>query len=280
MKARWLVQAALGTVALTALQAALSFLAPDISGGPPGLGGVVASNALTAVVLAWIHGRLTGRAVTRAAALWAIWGGLQVCSLVETLLFDIRIPPGHLPWLFVYSLAVSAAFAAFLAFTFRPGAAAPPMRGQAPWPSWWRFALADLAYVTLYLVAGTLVYPYIRAFYEASPMPAMSVVVATQVVRGLALSAIVLLTVRRVAAPPLTAAVAAGAALGIVGGVAPLLISNPYLPDAIRYAHLVEVGISNFLFGLIAGWLLRPAAGRLRGSDPALRPAAAAPPIG
>ena len=257
MKARWTVQAALGTLALTVLQAALAFLAPDVSGGPPALGGVLASNALTAAVLAWIHGRLTGRAAMRAAVLWGIWGGVQALSLVETLLFDVRIPPAHLPWLFLYSLAVSAAFAAFLAFAFRPAGAERPLPSGAAWPAWWRIVLAVVTYVVLYFAAGTIVWPYIRAFYEASPMPPFRLVFAVQFARGLALSAIVLLVMRRVTASPVAAVIAAGAALGIVGGVAPLLIANPYLPDAVRYAHMAEVGVSNIVFGLTAGWLLQ-----------------------
>jgi hypothetical protein len=59
--------------------------------------------------------------------------------------------------------------------------------------------------------------------------------------------------------------------------VAPLLIANPYLPDAIRYAHLPEVGVSNVLFGLLAGWLLSPPATGAAGAERALAPAA---PIG
>ena len=44
--------------------------------------------------------------------------------------------------------------------------------------------------------------------------------------------------------------------MSVVGGVAPLIIPNPYLPDAVRYAHLPEVGVSNFLFGFVDAWLL------------------------
>ena len=273
MKAGWAVQAALGTVVLTVLQAVFSFLVPAFSGPAPGLGGVLASNALTATVLAWIHGRLTGGAATRAAVLWAIWGGLQACSLVETVLFDLRIPRGHLPWLSAYLLAVSGAFAAFLAFTFHPAAPDRAAPSRAPWPAWWRVGLSVLIYVALYFSAGTLVWPYIRAFYEASPMPPFATVFAMQLARGLALSAIVLVIVRRVAAPAVAAAVAAGAALGIVGGVAPLLITNPYMPDAIRYAHMPEVGVSNVLFGVVAGLLLRPRTAGARAVEAAAAPA-------
>jgi hypothetical protein len=52
----------------------------------------------------------------------------------------------------------------------------------------------------------------------------------------------------------------AGAVLGLIyavlGGVAPLLADhNPYLPRAVRIPHVVEVGVSNFLFGMVVGWL-------------------------
>jgi hypothetical protein len=49
---------------------------------------------------------------------------------------------------------------------------------------------------------------------------------------------------------------AAALTMSVLGGVAPLLIPNPYLPDAVRHAHLPEVGVSLFLFGFVAAWLL------------------------
>jgi hypothetical protein len=36
-----------------------------------------------------------------------------------------------------------------------------------------------------------------------------------------------------------------------------LLLPNPYMPDQIRVAHFFEILSSNFLFGLIATWLLK-----------------------
>jgi len=47
--------------------------------------------------------------------------------------------------------------------------------------------------------------------------------------------------------------------LGLLFGVvmnAQLLIPNPYMPEAVRMAHLVETASSNFIFGLLVGWLL------------------------
>lgn len=47
----------------------------------------------------------------------------------------------------------------------------------------------------------------------------------------------------------------AGATLSVLGGGG-LIVPNPYLPDAVRWAHLVEVGVSNFVYGAFIGWLL------------------------
>jgi hypothetical protein len=41
--------------------------------------------------------------------------------------------------------------------------------------------------------------------------------------------------------------------------------NNPFLPDAVRHVHLVEVGVSNFLFGALAAWWM---AGRRKGAKP------------
>jgi hypothetical protein len=53
-------------------------------------------------------------------------------------------------------------------------------------------------------------------------------------------------------------AIAGSLLMCLIGGLAPLVIPNPLFPDAIRYAHMVEVVCSNLLFGGIAAWLLSP----------------------
>ena len=65
-------------------------------------------------------------------------------------------------------------------------------------------------------------------------------------------------------------------AVALVFSVLPaslLLLPNPYMPDQIRIAHFVEILSSNFLFGLIAAWLLKPAIENLT-LNPPLNPAA------
>jgi hypothetical protein len=41
-----------------------------------------------------------------------------------------------------------------------------------------------------------------------------------------------------------------------------LLLPNPYMPEQVRFAHFVEILSSNFLFGLIAAWLLKSPIGK------------------
>jgi hypothetical protein len=58
---------------------------------------------------------------------------------------------------------------------------------------------------------------------------------------------------------------------------APLLYPNPYMPWPVRRMHLLEVGLSNALFGAFAGWTLGPRARRRTPPVRAARPAPAAP---
>jgi len=55
------------------------------------------------------------------------------------------------------------------------------------------------------------------------------------------------------------AAVLAGLALSILGGIASLLLPvDDILPLEIRRVHMVEIFASNFLFGVITAFLLVP----------------------
>ena len=39
-------------------------------------------------------------------------------------------------------------------------------------------------------------------------------------------------------------------------GRSQLLLLNPFMPEAVAKVHLVETATSNFLFGVLVGWLL------------------------
>jgi hypothetical protein len=124
-----------------------------------------------------------------------------------------------------------------------------------------RLLACALAYVVLYFAFGRLAIPFMREFYEARTLPPFGPLVALQVVRGLAFAALCLAWLRQPWPRPVEAALWTGTALSVVGGIAPLLLPNPYLPAAVRMVHLWEVGISNFLFGCAVAWILGRRAG-------------------
>lgn len=116
-----------------------------------------------------------------------------------------------------------------------------------------------VAYELLYWTAGALVYPYIAHFYATKTIPPVYALAALQVVRALIFfaAAYPLLRTGLRAAPLVLALVYA-----IIGGLAPLLPDNPFMPADIRFYHAIETTCSNFLFGLAVGYLFmraRPA---------------------
>src|SRR5579864_8973359 len=120
----------------------------------------------------------------------------------------------------------------------------------------WKFVVSDFAYVFLYLAAGFIIFPYVKDFYATQHVPAMRTIVALQLlVRGPVFIILCLGLVRMLGLPRLAGALAVGAVFTILSGVAPLLMPNPYFPDAVRWVHFCEVTSSNFVFGAIVGWL-------------------------
>ena len=95
-----------------------------------------------------------------------------------------------------------------------------------------------------------------------SRLPQLPLLVLMQVFRGLILTGIVVALVRTLSLTGASAPIAVGCLLALLGGVAPLLNPNPYMPSEVRFAHMVEVGSSYFAFGLLAAFILRARTGR------------------
>ena len=78
----------------------------------------------------------------------------------------------------------------------------------------------------------------------------------TQLLRGLIFTGIAILILRTTDLPKLKAALLIGVVFSVMGGIAPLIPPNELMPANIRLAHGFEVGISNFVYGLLAGFIL------------------------
>ncbi len=123
-----------------------------------------------------------------------------------------------------------------------------------------KFVVSDGAYALLYIVAGTIIFPYIKAFYATQQVPSMPKIFAMQLlVRGPIFLGVCLTLRRMLRLPRMGGALAVGFVFAILSGVVPLLVPNPFFPDAVRWAHLCETTSSNFLFGAIVAWLWIPA---------------------
>jgi hypothetical protein len=121
-------------------------------------------------------------------------------------------------------------------------------------------------YVVLYFIAGIAVHPFIRDFYANRWLPSVGELCAIQFCRGALYVAVALPFLRRMTGQRLRAGIILGLCLAVLGGIAPLLLPNPYMPAQIRFAHAIEVGLSNFIFGLTVAALLvsRSTPGMLR----------------
>lgn len=176
-----------------------------------------------------------------------------VNTLDEAVFFHV-IAWNQLAVVFRTGLEASLAVAALLALV-------PPLRRESniePLSTIRILGFAPLlaiAYFVLYLVAGLVASPYVIAFYKPRQLPTIGVVLLVEFGRGVLYVLAAWLWVRIIPGRG-HAALFLGAAYSILGGIAPLLRPNPFMPPNVRLAHGFEVGISNFVFGLIVGWVL------------------------
>lgn len=200
----------------------------------------------------WIVARESVATGWRLAAMLFVLGFVvgSLNSLIEALFFHILGPGDLAPAAIATGIvfALLSCLAMLSAGRWRTGAQ-PPLPGRFTPLS---LAGVVVAYEVLYWTAGTLVFPYVSHFYAGRSLPHGYEVAAMQVVRSLifASAAYPLLRTGLRSAPLMLALV-----FSIIGGAAPLLIDNPYLPPDIRFYHGIETTSSNFLFGLAVGFL-------------------------
>jgi hypothetical protein len=250
---RWLSRAALAWLALGVLQALAGALLLPGAPAPRGAGWLLLapSNALVVMVAMGLASRMAARGWRRILALFAILWGVHANLLIEAAFFPLGIPRTVLPPLVLDSFLVTLAFVAIVDRLTGVSLAAnetwPAGRGVGSWLA--RVVACDLAYSIVYLGAGMLAWPFLRDFYASKALPGLGAILGVQAFRGLVFTGLLALLTARVAGRRATVAILAGLTFSILGGIAPLILPNPYLPEAVRRVHLVEVGISNLLFG-------------------------------
>lgn len=122
------------------------------------------------------------------------------------------------------------------------------------------------AYLFYYLVFGALTYQFFTKGYY----PEATKVVENlglwfwliQFGRGVVMTLAIVPILYTLRMPRWQAAIVAGLVVWIAGGLAPLLLPNPYMGLPQRMIHVAEIFTQNFTLGLTAGLLLLPRAAR------------------
>lgn len=187
------------------------------------------------------------------------FGVISINPLIEAVVFGV-MPIGDVPTIMAGQLFLAVVVSLIAV------AACGKLRHSSQSSTAWqlpltRLGLAALCYCALYLAAGTLVLPFVKEFYATRTLPPMAMVIGLQLVRG---PLYVLYAWPWFRLAPRHPGLVLGLVYSVVGGVAPLLLDNPYMPQAVRMAHMVEVGVSNFLFGLVVARLIRPRLSRAK----------------
>jgi len=219
------------------------------------------SNLLVALLLAYyiIHSSRSGfRLGLEVFLIYFIIGHFNI--LIEAYIFNVTTRSQTLIEM-VRGLLVALAFCPV--YTYMVGndsLQAPrqlPHRSILSWS--WRVVAADTLYLFCYLTAGLLLsifYPRLLEFYEGK-LPALGLMLQTQFfLRGLIFTGIALLMLQAMTLSLSRKAVLIGLTFSVLGGIAPLIPPNDLMPAYVRLGHGIEVGISNFVFGIALTYLL------------------------
>jgi hypothetical protein len=239
---------------------------------------LLAVSFLNTLVLSLIilRSRWAGWKLALAVAL-AFYGVMTVMGQIESLVFLTNLPAGTVPRLFLLGAIVAALFSPVAVIVLGKwkspaavGDASEAVRmSLAGWP--WRLTLIVASYLVLYFTFGYFIAwrnPAVPVFYgEADPgsfFAQMGAVlrdtpwrVPLQIGRALLWAAIAFLVLLMMRGPWWSVALAVSFLFAVVMN-AQLLLPNPYMPEEVRMAHLVETATSNFIFGMIVVWLLHP----------------------
>ena len=225
--------------------------------GPLGAGqALLLVNLLFALVLTPIAARLTGPLWLRAATLFLLlYLAETLLSTIEAWFFGpfLHLPAGLLGSLAIVNAVKSALAALVAAWLWRGEGEAAAIGGLA-----WKLPAIILLYILFYFGAGQLIAwqsAAVRAYYGEGLAIDTGRLALLQIGRGAIWAGLAWLLARTLRGAALSKAMLTGAVFAIVMA-APLLFPNALMPWAVRQVHLVEIGVSNFLFGLLAVLLL------------------------
>lgn len=229
------------------------------------------TTVLTYIIL---RSRWTGWKLVGAIFL-AFYGSNTVVAQIESVVYlPHQLPPGMIPKLFLMGAIVAGLFSPLAVLILGKmrrelTPQAPNLRLVMPPGEWaWKLAAIAGAYLILYYTFGYFVAwknPAVRAYYGGTDPGNFFAQIAGiwaaapwmfpyQALRALLWTAFTLPVIRMLKGQPWEVGLAVALLFAVWSSQ--LLLPNPYMPEAVARAHLVETVSSDFIFGWLVGWLL------------------------
>jgi len=269
MKGLWGLKAAVLAVVLLAagMIGGMPFhwdAVPPLKGEPwPGWAGLLMVAAIGAILMTILAERATVRGwklgLILGIVLFAVESGL---SEIEALAFnnDLKIPLSLIVNGTLSSLIRDSLAGVAIALLWRTGDAATPAKLHG---LWWKPPVIAVLYFVCYFAAGLWAYaqPVNHAFYTHGPQMSLVFLTELELGRGLIWSALAALLAWCLRGPGWSAALLTGVTFAVLMA-AQLLLPNPFMPWPLRCVHIVEIGVSNTVFGFLAAliWISAPKA--------------------
>jgi hypothetical protein len=281
-----MMKLALRVIALTIIL----FVCIAVAGGIVGLSGTAqtsepaARTALRLIAVCFLEATVLTHLIVRsrwtgwrlmAAVFFVFYGVTTFMPQIESAVFLTRLPAGTVPRLFLMGLLIAAPFSVLAVLILGKAKAdtsdaTPNSRLVMTTREWaWKLTVIALAYVILYFTFGyyiawrnPAVLEYYRGVDEGAFLVHMGTVVRDtpwlipfQIARAMCWVALALPVVRMLKGQWQETALSLALLFAVVMN-AQLLLPNPYMPEPVRMAHLVETASSNFILGWLVGWLL------------------------
>ncbi|MCZ6670667.1 MAG: hypothetical protein O6947_06530 [Acidobacteria bacterium] len=207
----------------------------------------------------WSAWRLTG------AVFLAVFGVEFFLPQMEAVFFGVL--SGNLVTRVLLMGTIMAALfsplAVWILGRWKPTVTDLPLSVRMSTPEWiWKLAAIAVIYLFLYTTFGAFIAwrsPEVRSYYIGLSSGTafehgLSLLIPFQILRGLLWVVVALPVLRMMRGRFWESGLAVGLLFAVLMN-AQLLLPNPYMPEGVRWLHLIETAPSNFLLGWCIAWL-------------------------
>lgn len=239
-----------GCLALFVAQIGVQLLLPIHVTAPKGvLVWLLLSDLLTAMAMGAMAQRAPWKRPVIAAALFGVAMVLMLSTAIEGIVF---MPQGGINWPRMILRGIVTNLLVVPVWTLLFAGASDAVRVvESRAVRLKTFVVGSLAYTVMYFAAGVAISPFVANFYRSQhAVPQFGKMLAMQLLlRGPVFVGLCLLIGTMIGGA--RRALYAGIVFAVLSGLAPMLIPNPYFPDMVRYAHMTEITVVNFLFAVL-----------------------------